>query len=262
MKKIRLQAHRGVSSEAPENTLAAFQMAVDQGYDIIELDPKYTKDNVCVILHDQKLNRTCRFPDGEELPELAISELTLAEARSYDAGIFMGERFRGEKIPTLREVFAWIGKKPICCKLDNVWETFSPLQKEDFLNRIKEADLGGKIGVTCRVLECLELAAREIPDCELHWDGALDEETLTKVKKACGSHRVTIWVRLDNKLTSWCKFPPATPELCHRIRRYGEIGVWLLSQEEEFQKAVTDLKADTVETTGHIKPRGFHREER
>ena len=57
----KLQAHRGVSTDAPENPMAAFRLAVEQGYDIIEFDPKYTKDDVCVILHDRTLNRTGRI---------------------------------------------------------------------------------------------------------------------------------------------------------------------------------------------------------
>ena len=80
MKKIRLQAHRGVSTDAPENTFAAFRMSVEQGYDIIELDTKYTKDGVCVVLHDTTLNRTCRFSGGEKLsdePPLGIGDITL-----------------------------------------------------------------------------------------------------------------------------------------------------------------------------------------
>ena len=44
MKNIKLQAHRGVSSDCPENTMAAFRCAALQGYDVIELDPDYTKD--------------------------------------------------------------------------------------------------------------------------------------------------------------------------------------------------------------------------
>ena len=49
----KLQAHRGVSTDAPENTMAAFREAVRQGYEIIEFDPKFTKDNICVVLHDK-----------------------------------------------------------------------------------------------------------------------------------------------------------------------------------------------------------------
>ena len=64
MKNIKLQAHRGVSSDCPENTMAAFRCAALQGYDVIELDPDYTKDGKIVILHDKTLNRTARKADG------------------------------------------------------------------------------------------------------------------------------------------------------------------------------------------------------
>ena len=45
---IRLQAHKGDSVNAPENTVAAFRLACDAGYEFIELDPKFTSDGVCV----------------------------------------------------------------------------------------------------------------------------------------------------------------------------------------------------------------------
>ena len=48
----KLQAHRGVSTDCPENTMAAFREAVSQGYDVIEFDPKFTRDGEIVVLHD------------------------------------------------------------------------------------------------------------------------------------------------------------------------------------------------------------------
>ena len=100
MDKCQLQAHRGVSTDCPENTMAAFRAAVEQGYDIIELDPKFTADNRCVILHDRTLNRTGRLPDGSQLSEpVAIASLTYEEARGYDVGLWFGEEFRGERCP-------------------------------------------------------------------------------------------------------------------------------------------------------------------
>ena len=64
----KLQAHRGVCTEAPENTMAAYRLAVAQGYDIIEFDPKCTKDDMWVVHHDMTLNRTCRLA-GKEIAE-------------------------------------------------------------------------------------------------------------------------------------------------------------------------------------------------
>lgn len=257
MKKIRLQAHRGVSTEAPENTAAAFKMSVEQGYDIIELDTKYTKDGVCVVLHDMTLNRTCRLPGGEMLADgkpLSIGDITLKEAREFDAGIAMDARFAGEKIPTFTQVLDFFKTNPISCKIDNVWETFTPEQKDDFIGLVKASGAEKKIGFSCQHLENLERVAREVPECELHWDGALDDELLPEVKKIAAKHRLTIWVRYDNKATSWSKYPFATPELCDKIRQFGEVGVWILSTEEELNKAALEFNADAIETTGAVKP--------
>ena len=256
MKKIRLQAHRGVSTEAPENTLAAFQMAVDQGYSIIELDTKYTKDGVCVVLHDPTLNRTCRLPGGDVIAdEVNINDITLAEALTFDAGIAMDARFTGEKIPTFAQMLDFFKKNNIACKVDNVWESFTPEQKDDFIELVKNSDAKSKIGFSCQNLENLKRVVKEVPECEIHWDGALDDEILENVKKIAKNHRLTFWIRFDNKTTSWSKFPYATPELCDKVRKFGEIGVWILSTNEELDKTVSEFKPDAIETTGAIKPR-------
>jgi glycerophosphoryl diester phosphodiesterase len=120
----KLQAHRGVSYEYPENTIIAYQAAVDQGYGIIELDPKYTSDGKIVMLHDKSLKRTARDENGEA-PELNIADITLDEARSYEYGSWKNERFKGEKIPTLSEVLDFAEENPtVPLKFDNVWTTF------------------------------------------------------------------------------------------------------------------------------------------
>lgn len=91
-------AHRGASKDAPENTLAAFQLAIDQGADMIELDIRLSRDGQIVVFHDKTLQRTT---DGEG----KLDNLTLAELQSLDAGSwFDPSRFAGEKIPSLREV--------------------------------------------------------------------------------------------------------------------------------------------------------------
>ena len=85
----KLQAHRGVSSDYPENTMAAFRASVAEGYDYIEFDPKYTSDGEIVILHDHTLDRTARKADGSRVEKgTDIRKVTLAEARSYDYGLW------------------------------------------------------------------------------------------------------------------------------------------------------------------------------
>ncbi|GAB4489380.1 MAG: glycerophosphodiester phosphodiesterase [Anaerolineales bacterium] len=95
-------AHRGASAHAPENTLAAFRLAREQGAPAIEFDVKLSADGQVVIHHDPTLERTTngRGP---------LSRYTLRELKQLDAGAWFGDSFRGETIPTLEEVFAALG---------------------------------------------------------------------------------------------------------------------------------------------------------
>lgn len=96
-------AHRGVSSEAPENTLPAFRLALDQGCKAIELDVQLTKDHQLVVFHDDKLERTT---NGEGY----LKDFTLSELKQKDAGKWYSEEFQGVQIPTLREVLELVDR--------------------------------------------------------------------------------------------------------------------------------------------------------
>ena len=251
-----LQAHRGVSSEAPENTMAAFRMSVEQGYDLIEMDPKYTADGKFIILHDRSLKRTARDADGNAI-DVKIAEITLEQARSYEYGSWFSEEFRGEQIPLLSDVLDFAAEHPnIPIKIDNVWETFPDDLRAAFLEEIAaRGDKAASIGFTCRTLECLKLAAEKFPRAMLHYDGpSLDAETLDQVKAIAEGHRLVIWVCYDNEMTGWFKGPKANAELCDFVRAYGEVGVWILSKKEELARAILECHADIIETTGHLKP--------
>lgn len=92
-------AHRGASGSAPENTLAAFRRAAELGADMIELDVQLTRDGEVVVIHDATLERTTNGSGP-------VRERTLAELRRLDAGGWFATGFRGERVPTLREVLA------------------------------------------------------------------------------------------------------------------------------------------------------------
>jgi len=250
---VRLQAHRGVASEYPENTMAAFNAAIEQGYALIELDPKYTADGKFVILHDRSLKRTARDSDGNA-PELAIAEITYDEAKSYEYGSWFDERFKGETIPTLDDVLCLAENNPSAAlKLDNVWESFPDELKRAFLSGI--AAHGAKnVGITCKSLDGMKLASEYLPYCELHYDGAdLSDETLRQVKAIAEDHRLTIWICYDNENTRWFKGEKASVRLCERVKAYGDIGVWLLTEKSELDEAVSVFGASAVETTGSLK---------
>ncbi len=94
-----LIAHRGFSSRAPENTIAAFDLAIDAGFDNIELDAHLSADGVPVVIHDDTLDKTT---DGTG----PVSSLTLARLQELDAGAWFGDdrAHAGTAIPTLDEV--------------------------------------------------------------------------------------------------------------------------------------------------------------
>ena len=250
----KLQAHRGVSSEYPENTMIAYQAAIDQGYGIIELDPKYTADGKIVMLHDKSIKRTARDKNGES-HDIQISELTLDEAREYEYGSWKGEQFKGEQIPTLSDVLDFSQKNPtVPLKLDNVWTRFPEEIRRSFLNEIAERGSAVNVGVTCGTAEAVQEAIDVIPDAYIHYDGTdLSEQTLVEISELANG-RLTVWVCYDLPHLSWFKGEKASVELCERVRKYGKLGIWILSTREELEDAVVNLGADFVETNGKIKP--------
>ena len=82
-------AHRGASAYQPENTLAAFALAIQQGAQMIELDLHCSLDNQVVVIHDETLDHTTNLTGR-------VDQMTLAEIKQADAG-------KGERVPTLDE---------------------------------------------------------------------------------------------------------------------------------------------------------------
>jgi len=94
---VMVIAHRGFSGAAPENTLAAFQKAIEVGSDMIELDIQLSQDGETMVFHDETLERTT-YTRGK------VFDYTLKELKKLDAGSWFGPQFSGERIPTLKEV--------------------------------------------------------------------------------------------------------------------------------------------------------------
>ncbi|MCM2359679.1 MAG: glycerophosphodiester phosphodiesterase [Geobacteraceae bacterium] len=122
MRDTELIGHRGASREAPENTLAAFRLAWEQGADGIEGDFRLTRDGEIVCLHDPTTRRTAGA-------DLAVAGATLAELRELDAGGWKGAKWRGEPIPTLAGVIATVppGKR-LFIELKSGPEIVAPLK--------------------------------------------------------------------------------------------------------------------------------------
>lgn len=97
-------AHRGASGYAPENTLAAIRLALEQQADMIEIDVFLSKDGHVVVMHDASVNRTTNGKGK-------IADLTLTQLKKLDAGSWFDARFADEPVPTLAEVLAAVDGK-------------------------------------------------------------------------------------------------------------------------------------------------------
>jgi len=113
--KKQLVAHRGASAYAPEHTLPAYALALEQGADFVEQDLAVTKDGVLVCIHDLTLERTTDveevFPDrfvedktaATPVRRWLVGDFTLAEIKRLDAGSWFDRKFAAMRVPTFQE---------------------------------------------------------------------------------------------------------------------------------------------------------------
>lgn len=139
--------HRGYSSRAPENTMAAFETALEHGSPRIELDVQMTADGVAVVTHDTSLRR-CTGCNAN------IYDLPYAQVQQLDAGRWFHRQFTGSYIPTLEEVLALCkGKTELNIEIKP--STFTPTLEAETVRLIHAYDYGADCVVTSQSYETL-----------------------------------------------------------------------------------------------------------
>ena len=139
--------HRGYSSRAPENTMAAFEAALEDGSPRIELDVQMTADGVAVVTHDTSLRR-CTGCNAN------IYDLPYAQVQQLDAGRWFHRQFTGTYIPTLEEVLALCkGKAELNIEIKP--STFTPTLESETVRLIHAYDYGADCVVTPQSYETL-----------------------------------------------------------------------------------------------------------
>jgi glycerophosphoryl diester phosphodiesterase len=156
---MEIVAHRGASFDAPENTLASFQLGWKQNADAVELDVMLSKDGRIVVIHDNNTKRLA----GLDRP---VAEQTLAELRQLDVGKWKDETFSGEKIPLLSEVLATIpdGKRlfiEVKCGAEIVPELVRELKAAG-----KKSEQTAIIGFSSEVMAAVKQA---LPNLQVYW---------------------------------------------------------------------------------------------
>lgn len=136
----RVIAHRGYPAGAPENTLPSFQLALEAGARLVELDYHLSRDGEPVVIHDATLDRTTDARKRWRAQRIRVSDRTAAEIRTLDAGGWFSARFAGARVPLLAEALQFIvehggtpviehksGDAEICVRL---------LRKHHLMNRV------------------------------------------------------------------------------------------------------------------------------
>lgn len=140
---VEIQGHRGARGLSPENTLPAFEKALDLGVDVLELDTVVTADGVAVIHHDRALSKDHTRRDGAWIDsEILLNTLTAAELEAYDVGrIRPGSRYAtrfpdqapvdGTRVPKLSDLFAMVAARGDETVRFNIETKRSPLAPSD-----------------------------------------------------------------------------------------------------------------------------------
>lgn len=151
-------AHRGYSTAAPENTLPAFQLAIDHHSDRAELDVQMTKDGVVMVTHDTSLRR-CTGRNAN------IYDLTFAQVRELDAGRWFSARYAGTQIPTLEEVLD-LCKEKIQLNIEIKPNAATPELEAETVRIIREKGFEKDCVITSQSYETLCKAKELDPEIE------------------------------------------------------------------------------------------------
>ncbi len=179
--KVYFQAHRGGLREVPEHTMETYRYAWNLG-GLPEADIYTTQDDVIICLHDKTLARTTNAPDS--IKDKDVSELTFAQIRELDAGIYFGPQFTGQKVPSLAEVFQELKAYP-------EWQLYLDLKKVDLEKLgalIEEYGVGRKIIFAHNRQENLIRFSQIAPEVRtMLWIGGAPEEIQAKFQAALDS---------------------------------------------------------------------------
>ena len=151
-KEFQIIAHKGASGLAPENTMAAFEKALELGVDQIELDVRHTADEEIIVFHDQRLDRIAKDTLGNQVTG-DVHDYTLEELKQFDVGTWFDSQFKDERIPTLKEVLDFIdGRVTVLIEIKHMDHP----HYHDFAEKLVEVILQEKNGEDWIILQSYE----------------------------------------------------------------------------------------------------------
>jgi glycerophosphoryl diester phosphodiesterase len=233
--RVRVIAHRGFSGVAPENTLAAFQKAIEVNADMFELDVLLSRDGRVVVIHDDTVERTT---DGVG----SVSALTLAELRALDAGSWFSAEFAGERIPTLEETLE-LAKDRILVNIEIKTEAVTDQASGGIVDKtlaiVRRADMMDQVVISSfdpRALAHTRKLDPSVKTASLYNAELQEDMAPEQVMEAVGSNGFNLSRR---------QVDAGIVEACHRLDR--PVAVYTVNEIDEM-KAMLELGVDAIFT--------------
>ena len=222
---IQVIAHRGLSISAPENTIPAFELCIKNYYEWIEVDVRLTKDHQHVIIHDRRLDRTT---NGKGL----LSDHTLEQIKAFDAGSWFAPRFRGVKVPTLRETLNF------CKGKINLYLDCYVIDPILLVKEIKEAKMENQV-IVYRDLKTLGIIRSE------------SNNTIATMPNYRINPDISAWIGDNRHVALAIVYESVTPELISKLKGAGVIAqVQCLGKPDNLEtwSKLIDMGVDWIET--------------
>ncbi|MEO6862584.1 MAG: glycerophosphodiester phosphodiesterase family protein [Microcoleus sp.] len=222
---LEIIAHRGFSAIAPENTLAAFELAIARGASSIEFDIQLSADSVPVVFHDATLERITGV-------SAKVRETNLSQLQTLNAGKWFSDEFSDEKIPTLKEAleilknidkFLYFDVKPHC--------EWSDAEVAEFVNTLHRAGIKQKCVITSFSDKFMEQVRRVDGDLAIGQIVANLEAYKTQLSQAVANR--------DNLISSQYRVLLENPALIQASRSQGvDIVAWTVDDPADMQKLI------------------------
>ncbi|MCC6680201.1 MAG: glycerophosphodiester phosphodiesterase [Phycisphaeraceae bacterium] len=242
----QIVAHRGASFDAPENTLASFRLAWEQGADAIEGDFYLTSDGQIVCMHDKTTKRTTNA-------DLPVAASTFEQLRALDAGSWKDPRYAGEQIPTLDEVLATVPPdKYILIEIKSGPEILPALKQS-----LDRAGLEPwQTRIICFKQEVITAVKQQLPELAAVWLSSYKQDEQTGAWTPTIDTVVETIQRLDaDGFGSKAEDAVVDEAFVARLRQMDlHLNAWTVDEPEQFAR-YQQLGFDTITTNrpGFIK---------
>lgn len=240
----KIYAHRGASYDAPENTMAAFELATQNGADGFELDVVLTKDSQIVVIHDDTVDRTS---NGNGI----VEEMYYSDLKKLDFGSWKSPEFKGEPILLLNDVCKMVKDKNLLLNIEIKPTRKSGEIEEKVISMCKSFDIVENVVISSFNHYCLrsiKKQCREIETAILYQSGIIKASSYAKrVVKADGIHPHKHAITkecIKNAALNRTKIRPWTvddPELAKKLAGIKYISGIITNRPHVIKKAIDEM---------------------